>query len=164
MEFNCQKRSIYPLTTWKEALPVIRSRKLLREAFNGVPLWQRPKKPSNVSKPPILDHLNEIQGCGAVVGAGGTFCLELEPPEHFMRSGSHSRKWDIFPGAGIRATQNFSGLACIPGMWIRSPSPSNVTEVESKSSGHLIHTRSPSRSEYFPRLQSRNPSQTTRNS
>ena len=37
-----------------------------------------------------------------------------------------------------------NGLASIPGMWIRSRSPSNMLEVESKSSGHLIHTEAPS--------------------
>ena len=42
---------------------------------------------------------------GAVVGAGGTFYPESKPPEHFMRSGSHSRRCDFFPGAGVRATQ-----------------------------------------------------------
>ena len=92
----CQKRLIYPLTTWGEFSPVIRSRKLLREPFNGVPLWQRgtvarPKEPPNASKRPILGHSKKVQECGAVVGAGGTFCLEPEPPEHLMRSGNHSQ-------------------------------------------------------------------------
>ena len=29
----------------------------------------------------------KVQGCGAVRGAGGTFCPEPEPPEHFMLAG-----------------------------------------------------------------------------
>ena len=94
-----------------------------------------------------LGHLKKGQGCGAVVGTGGTFRREPEPPEHFKRSGSHSRSWDIVPEAGVRATQNFAGLASIPGRQIRSRSPRNMPEVESKSPGHLIHTRSTSRSE-----------------
>ena len=86
----------------------------------------------------------ERPGCRALIAAGGLFCLEPEPPEYFMRGGSHSRSWDIFPGPRVRATKNFAGLASIPGTQIRSRSPSNMPEVESKSSGHLIHTRSPS--------------------
>ena len=116
------------------------------------------------SKRPIPGHSKKVQACGAVVGAGGTICLKQEPPEHSIPSGSHSRGLDVFSGAGARATRSFADFASIPGMWILSPSPSNMTEVESKSSGHLIHTRSPSRSEYFPGLQSRNPGQITRNS
>ena len=119
---------------------------------------QSSKEPSNALKRPILGYSKKVQEYGAVDGAGGTFCLEPEPPEHFMRNGSHSRIWDVLPGVGVRPTQFFYGLASITGMWIRSRSPSNVPEVESKSSGHLIHTRSPSRSEYFPGLQSRSPS------
>ena len=164
LEFNCQKRLVYPLKTWGETSPVIRNRKLLGEAFNGVPLWQCPKEPSNASKRPIPGHSKKIRACRTIVGAGGTICPEQEPPEHFIPSGSHSRGLDVFPGAGARATRNFADFASVPGMWIRSPSPSNMTEVESKSSGHLIHTRSPSRSEYFPGLQSRNQGQITRNS
>ena len=164
LEFNCQKRLVYPLTTRGETSPDIRNRKLLEEVFNGVPLWRRPKEPSNALKRPILGYSKKVQACEAVDGAGVTFCLEPQPPEHFMPNGSHSRSWDIVPRAGVRATQNFADLASIPWMWIRSPSPSNMTEVVSKSPGYLIHTRSPSRTEYFPGLQSRNPGRITRNS
>ena len=71
-------------------------------------------------------------------------------PEHFMWNGSHSRSWDIFPGAGVRATQNFAGIASIPGMEIRSPSPSNMPKVESKSSGHFIPLKAPAEANTFP--------------
>ena len=98
----------------------------------------------------------ESQGVRSRGGAGGTFRLEPEPPGHIMRSGSHIRSWDIFPGAGVRATQNFTGFASIPEMRSRSQSPSNIyLEVESKPPGYLTQRRSPGRNECFPGLQTR---------
>ena len=127
LEFKRQKRLTYPLMTQGEASPVIRSQTLLSEAFNGVSLWQVATSNRAIKCFKMTDPwpFKKAQGCGSVVGAGGMFCLEPEPPGHF---------WNIFPGAGVRVAQIFAGLTYIPGMPIWTRSTINMSEAESKSS------------------------------
>ena len=59
-------------------------------------LWLHQKEPSNATGLVMLRRSNKNRECEAGVEADKTLCLEPEPPEHFMRCGSHIRSWDIF--------------------------------------------------------------------
>ena len=83
-------------------------------------MWQHSTELTKASRWSILGLSNKTQLCRARVGAGGTFCLEPEPAGYFMPSRGPIQRWDIVPGTGVRADQNFAVFASMPGMWSRS--------------------------------------------
>ena len=111
---------------------------------------RRPKEQSNALKRSIFGHSKKVQGGGDTVGAGGTFCLEPELLEHFMRSGSHSRNWDVFDGAVVRATQNFPVAHPYQGCGSRVGAQATCLKLNQSRHGILFTCEAPAELNIFP--------------
>ena len=66
-----------------------------------------------------------------------TFCLEQEPPGHFMRSGDRIRSWDIFPGLEPEPLKTLPVLHQLRGCGAGIEAAAHCTGPESEPLGHL---------------------------
>ena len=69
--------------------------------------------------------------------------------------GSHTRSWDILPGTGVRAAQNFAGFASMPGVRSQSKSQHSAREQKQSRPVILIRAGAPALTDTFPHFRVR---------